>query len=289
MNSFEGNWITETWTDPRGVPEGTAFSMKVKEVLYDEWTGLQKLWIGLTEDFGRVMFLDGYVMLTERDEFVYHEMLAHVPLCSHPKPRDVLIIGGGDGGTLREVLRHRDVERALLCEIDGEVVEASRRFLPAVHDGAFDDPRSEIKIGDGCQYVRECVDEAFDVILIDSTDPVGPGEILFSSEFYADCRRILRPGGLISLQSEGPFKDPDLFRDIQGRVKLAFGNNHPYLSFIPTYPTGMWTLTLAYRDPEKSFFSEERSKEVSPGCRYYTPEIHKAAFHLPNFVQKLLP
>ncbi len=285
----EKDWVTETWTTPEGQPEGTAFSMKVTEVLCERWTGMQRLWIGDTEDFGRVMFIDGYVMLTERDEFVYHEMLAHVPMCTHQTPRDVLIIGGGDGGTMREVLKHPEVRSVQLCEIDPEVIEASKRFLPSVHGGAFDDPRSRIHIGDGCVFVGEAQPESFDIVLIDSTDPVGPGEVLFTPEFYTQCARILRPGGLLALQSEGPFKDPQLFHDIQVRVRASLGNSHPYLAFIPTYPTGMWTLTLVTRDQTALGFSQERAEKITPQCRYYNQDIHHAAFKLPSFVQELMP
>ncbi len=280
-------WVTEAWKG-RGQDEGTRFSVRVERVLCHRFTGFQDLWIGETTDFGRVLMLDGYIMLTERDEFVYHEMLSHVPLLTHPDPRDVLIIGGGDGGTLREVLRHSEVERATLCEIDEGVVLASREFLPTVCESAFEDIRVNLHIGDGISYMREAAPGSLDVIIVDSTDPVGPGEVLFGEEFYTCCRRALRPGGLIALQSESPWEDSALFSEIQRRVRNVFGETHPYLLSIPTYPSGTWSLTVASVDSPIPSLDVERAEFIARGCRYYTPEVHSSAFVLPAFVQRLL-
>ncbi|MBR57813.1 MAG: spermidine synthase [Myxococcales bacterium] len=280
-------WVTEAWKS-RGNEAATRFSLKVEKVLCHRFTEFQELWIGETSDFGRVMMLDGYIMLSERDEFVYHEMLSHVPLLSHPAPRDVLIIGGGDGGTLREVLRHSEVERVTLCEIDEAVVQASKEFLPSICEGSFVDPRADVQIGDGIAYVRNLPSEALDVIIVDSTDPVGPGELLFGEDFYAHCRRALRPDGIIALQSESPWEDSDLFRAIQVRIRNVFGDSHPYLVSIPTYPSGTWSLTVTSVDGTRPTKDRERAERISRGCRYYTPDVHSSAFALPAFVQQLL-
>ena len=285
----ESDWITETWKDPQGRATGTRLSLKVHETLWREHTGCQELWIGLTEDFGRVMFLDGCLMLTERDEFIYHEMLSHMPLCSHPNPRRVLIVGGGDGGTLREVLRHPSVERAVLCEIDGKVIDASKRFLPTVHAGAFDDERTALHVGDGVSYLKACSEGSFDVIIIDSTDPIGPGEALFSDTVYADCARALTSQGVIALQSESPFKDPELFSMIQQRVRKRFGNSYPCLIPVPSYPSGLWSITLATRDHREPLGHASRATRLEAGCRYYSADVHRVALELPLFVKRLLP
>ena len=273
-------WCTEDW-------RGARLSLEVTEVLCDEHTGLQHLQILQSAAFGRVMLLDGFVMLTERDECAYHEMMAHVPLLGHPCPRDVAIIGGGDGGTLREVLRHPEVERAVLCEIDRGVVDASRRYLPKVCGGSFDDPRAEINIGDGIAWVREAEPASLDVILVDSTDPVGPGTVLFTEAFYASCRRALRPGGLLALQSESPFENAALFTSIQRRVGTAFATVRPYLLFVPTYPSGMWSLSLAGAEAPTAPLDARRAAAIGDGCRYYTPALHSAAFVLPRYASEL--
>jgi spermidine synthase len=237
--------------------------------------------------YGRMLFLDGYVMTTEKDEFVYHEMLAHVPLVIHDRPQRVLIIGGGDGGLLREVLRHTQVERIDMVEIDAKVVEVAERHLPAI-GSAFGDRRAHLHFEDGAHFVR-AAKELYDVILVDSTDPLGPGRVLFERPFYDHCRRALRTGGIFAAQALSPW--------VQEKEQAAmFANlwevwNHivPYVATVPTYPGGLWTFALAMdrlRDP--LIFDREYAASIAASCRYYNPEVHWGAHCLPNFIKERL-
>ena len=273
-------WVSERWG-------GARFSVEVSRLVHHEHTGLQDLWIVESDGFGRLMILDGCVMFTERDEFVYHEMITHVPLLHHPRPARVLVVGGGDGGTLREILRHQEVERATLCEIDKRVVEVTRMLMPNVPAGAFEDSRVELRFADGVELLASVEPGSFEVVLVDSTDPVGPGEVLFTEDFYRSCRRALTSGGLLAVQSESPFAHPDLFARVQERMSAAFSWVRPYLVHIPAYPSGMWSFTLA-ASGEPSPPNQDRAAKISRGCRYYTPEIHQGAFALPAFVNELV-
>ena len=214
------NWVEET------LHRGFRVRLKAETVLFDSQTEHQRLIIFENADFGRVMMLDNIVQLTTKDEFVYHEMMSHVPLFAHGKAKKVLIIGGGDGGVLREVLKHPEVKSATLCEIDRGVIDLCRVHFPEISAGAYDDPRTHIVIADGTKFVAE-TDERFDVIMVDSTDPVGPGAVLFTKEFYAGCRRCLAPGGLLVTQNGLPFlQGPELqqsvgyFRELFARCLL---------------------------------------------------------------------
>jgi spermidine synthase len=234
---------------------------------------------------GRVLVLDGIVQISERDEFIYHEMMAHVPLVAHGGTREVLIIGGGDGGTLEEVLKHPGVERAVMVELDSRVVEIARTHLPDVSRGAFDDPRSELIFSDGAAFVAE-TERRFDVILIDSTDPTGPGEVLFSRDFYANCRRSLRPGGILVAQSGNPSIEQDRYRQCYGRLSKVFADAGFYLSSVPTYMGGPFAFAWASDDTAKRFLTAARLAErwCPPGLRCYSPEVHAAAFVLPPWL-----
>ena len=276
-------WYTEKHT------EGTGITIKVKETLFSGKSDFQKLTILDTDEYGKVMLLDGLVMLTEKDEFVYHEMISHPALYAHPNPKKVLIIGGGDGGTLREVVRHSTVEKAVLAEIDELVVEASKRFFPTLAT-AFNSPKAEVRITDGIRYVKETT-ERFDVILIDSTDPIGPAEGLFNFEFYQNCSKILTEDGIIVTQSETPFiSDFAKFIPIvQDHLRRLFPINKLYLANIPTYPTGLWCFSLGSKkyNPMESF-QQQRYLNDNLDFSYYNDEIHRSAFSLPNFVKKLV-
>ena len=274
-------WFTEKHTSTRGL------TFQVEQNLYQEKSEYQILDIVETQDFGLVMLLDGVIMVTEKDEFVYHEMLAHPALFTHPHPRRVLIIGGGDGGTLRQVLRHPEVEKAVLVEIDEMVVNASKRFFPALAE-AFDNPKAEVLIEDGIAYLKSQTDE-FDVILIDSTDPVGPAEGLFYREFYADCCKALKSDGILNIQSESPWI-PDLqpiIRNAHHDLKALFPIVMPYKAEIQTYQAGLWLFQLASKKyhPLRDVDSG-RYKEFD--FRYYNEELHKGCFALPQFVIELL-
>jgi len=257
--------------------------LSMESVLYHWRTEFQDVLIFENATFGKVLVLDGIVQLTERDNHIYHEMIAHVPLMAHGSARDVLIIGGGDGGTLKEVLKH-PVESATLVELDGEVIDLSRRFLPEVSDGAFDDPRANVLVMDGTRYVAE-TEAMFDVIIIDSTDPMGPGEPLFTPAFYRACRRRLRPGGMIVVQSGAPFFQPDELEMVCRRLSGSFGGVRTYLAPVPTYAGGMLALVAAgdSRDAlrPKTDVLRRRFSVLESRTLYYTPEVHRAAFTLP--------
>jgi spermidine synthase len=274
-----------TWFQEK-LYEHHAQMLSVDAVLHQGRTGYQEVMIFENAVFGKVLVLDGAVQLTERDNHIYHEMIAHVPLMAHGCVGNVLIIGGGDGGTLKEVLKH-PVERATLVEIDGEVIDLSRRYLPEVSGGAFDDSRANVLVMDGTRYIAE-TEEMFDVIIIDSTDPMGPGEPLFTSAFYRACRSRLRPGGMIAVQSGVPFFQPTELEMVCGRLAASFAGVRPYLAPVPTYAGGMLALVAAgesrdaLRPPCKVL--RERFGVLQGKTRYYTPAVHRAAFTLaPSF------
>lgn len=229
--------------------------------------------------FGRVLILDGVVQLTERDEHYYHEMLVHVPLHLHPQPENVLIIGGGDGGTLREVLKHAEVKRAVLAEIDLSVIETSKRFLPTLSTG-FSDPRVEIRIGDGAEYVAESRD-AFDVILVDCTDPVGPATSLVTEEFFTNASKALKAEGLLVAQTESLHFHLDFIKETQRKLRASFRYADLYAVSLATYAGNWWTFSLGSKslDPR----SVARSPRIE--TKYYAEDVHRNAF-LPLSVKK---
>jgi len=276
-------WIPET------LHEAFRFSFKTKNVLYESQTEHQHLVIFENDTFGRVLMLDGVVQLTEADEFVYHEMMAHPALFAQPEPKRVLIIGGGDGGVLREVLRHPSVERAVLCEIDQSVIDLSRRYLDFISKGAFDDPRADVVIADGIKFVAE-TDERFDAILVDSTDPIGPAVALFTRDFYAGCKRALNEGGVLVAQSGLPFLQGDELRDVQKSFRALFADASAYLITTPTYIGGPMALSWGCDDPARRTPEPEMLKarfaNLTGKMKYYTPEVHLAAFALPGYAAR---
>ncbi len=269
-------WVTEYQTPALGL------SCKIRESLRVEQTEFQHLAVVDTEQFGLMLLLDGMVMTTIQDEFVYHEMITLVALNSHPAPRRVLIIGGGDGGTLREAVAHPLVEKAVMVEIDGRVVQAARDFMPALA-GGFDHPKSELIIDDGISYIKERRDE-FDLILVDSTEPVGPAVALFSSEFYRDCHRALKDDGMLVVQSESPFLNAPVIQMCFGGISQVFPITKLYLANVPAYPSGLWSFTVGSKrhDPEKPIHGDGLRH------RYYTKDLHAAAFKLTAFVQDIV-
>lgn len=255
----------------------------VDAVLHQSHTGMQDVLVFGNRLFGRVLVLDGVVQLTQRDNHIYHEMIAHVPLMAHGSAKHVLIIGGGDGGTLKEVLKHPVAEVALV-EIDGDVIELAKRFFPEVSGGAFEDRRASIIVGDGVEFVAT-TERKFDVVIIDSTDPIGPGEQLFSATFYERCRNLLQPGGIISLQSGAPFYQPQQLDRVCARLGSSFNAVRPFLAPVPTYAGGMLALLVAGEShkalrPQVKIL-RELYKELRSHTFYYTPEVHRAAFTLP--------
>ena len=280
-------WFTER-------DNNIALSLRHKgDPLYRKQSQYQRVEIIDTYAYGRALILDGMVMTTEQDEYVYHEMIAHIPLLTHPHPEKVLIIGGGDGGGAREALKHDSVNQVDLVEIDELVIESCKKYLPNLSQ-SFDHPNLNLYVQDGIEYMKKCSDNTYDVIIIDSTDPVGPAEGLFTSEFYKDVYRCLKDDGIMVAQSESPHFNTKVFKEIYhcyGDI-FGYGNVHPYLVYIPTYPSGMWSFSFCSKNnlhPVEDL-DEHRSQEFSSKhhLKYYNPEIHKAAFMLPTFVRSIL-
>ncbi|MFT8675712.1 MAG: polyamine aminopropyltransferase [Acetobacter sp.] len=281
----------------------------IEETLYDNWgqrfrvmtelarvrSPFQDIVVFESESHGRVLLLDGVVQITERDEFVYQEMLTHVPLFSHPDPRKVLIIGAGDGGVLRRVLEHPGVEKAVMVEIDGAVIDLSKQYLPAIAGDAWTNPRAEVIVGDGIDYVTRAPDASFDVIIVDSTDPIGVGEVLFTDSFYENCARVLTAQGLIVNQCGVPFMQAEELYDTSLRRAKFFAHVSAYVAAVPTYVGGFMTLgiaskggALAGQDVAKVRARAEQAG-IAGKTQYWTPEIHAGAFNLPPYIARHLP
>ena len=266
---------------------GFGVTMETKNVLYSAKSEYQTIDILETHGLGKVLLLDGLVMTTERDEFFYHEMISHIPMNSHPNPERVLVIGGGDGGTVREVLKHDTVKEVVLCEIDGLVIDACKKYLPSIA-GMLDDERVNIQVRDGIEYISQ-QEDAFDIILIDSTDPMGPGEGLFTEEFYSNVNRALREGGIMSAQSESPFVNQRQMKMMYPLLKKAFPKVNTFLGPIPTYPGGYWSWAFCSNTVEPlSYIDEQRVQKIAKQAKLYNLDIHKSVFALPNFVKKLV-
>jgi len=282
----EDQWFTELCPEA-----GSAFSLQLGPGghLHHERSDYQTIDVYDTTWFGRVMVIDGFVMLSERDNFLYHEMLAHPALFSHPQPRHVLIVGGGDCGTLREVLKHPGVERVTQVDIDERVTRVSERFFPALCS-ANDDPRARLEFADAIDWVRETTAGALDLVIVDSTDPIGPGEALFTEAFYRDCHRALAADGLIVQQSESPLAHLAEIIAPMHQAMRAAGFGPPTLMHFPqpVYPTGWWTATLAAREGDVTFARAEAAEQLAFATEYYTAEIHRAALAQPAFVCRAL-
>lgn len=264
--------------------ENTAMTYKVKETLHTEKTKYQELAILDTYEFGRMLVLDGIVQTTIKDEFAYHEMITHIPLFTHNNPKRVLVIGGGDGGTIREILKHKSVEKAVLCEIDNRVVELSKQYLPELSCG-LSDPRAEIFIGDGIKYVLEHKNE-FDIIIVDSTDPIGAAEGLFNIKFYKSLYDCLKSDGIFVAQTECPYFSPQLVKKIFNDVESAFPITKLYMAAVITYPGVYWSFTMGSEkyDPEKADIQNMPELDT----KYYHKDLHKACFVLPKYVKDLI-
>jgi len=273
--------FTETLYDAYGQ------EFRIDEMLYEVKTGHQHLMIFHNATFGKVLVLDGVVQTTEKDEFIYHEMMSHVPILAHGKARRILIIGGGDGGMLREVLRHRQIEHVTQVEIDRQVIDMCQTYLPNHSQGAYDDPRVDIVIDDGLHYVQ-ATQERFDIIISDSTDPIGPGEALFKADFYAQCKRCLTPGGVLVTQNGVAFMQLEEVQNTAKRLKTIFADLHFYAAAVPTYVGGIMTFAWATDNRALRHTDIESLRELYAASgiqtRYYNPEIHHAAFALPQYV-----
>jgi spermidine synthase len=274
-------WFTETVNDSVGN------TIKVKERIFSGRSDYQKVEILDTYQYGRTLILEGSVQLTEKDEFTYHEMISHVPLFTHPNPEHVLVIGGGDGGTIREVVKHPTVSRAKLVEIDPLVIEKSKQFLPFV-SCELENPRVEVIIQDATQYVKSHKG-VFDVVLIDSTDPVGPAVGLYQKGFFVDVHKALKDDGIMVGQSESPFFDQDIVRELYAVLKPLFPIRKMYLAPVPSYPSGLWSFVFCSKkyDPILDNRCEDLA-HLNLNTRYYDEAIHQASFTIPNFIQELI-
>ena len=284
MSALDNNWFTEVFQD-----QGTAFSLQVKRKLHEEQTSYQKLEVWETETFGNLMVLDGCVMLTSRDNFLYHEMMTHPALFTHRDPKKVVIIGGGDCGTLKEVLKHPGVEEAWQVEIDERVTRVSEKYFPELCESNRD-PRANFFFGDGIQWMRDQPPGTVDVIIVDSTDPVGPAEGLFALDFYRDCMIALREGGIVVQQSESPLLHTDtIIRGIHEGMKEAGFDHVQTLAFPqPVYPTGWWSCTMGGKDVHTSYFREEDAADRPFVTRYYNEGVHRGALAMPQFMLETL-
>ncbi len=279
----EQEWFTEVMEST-----GTAFSLHIRERLHSEQTPYQRIDIYDTTDFGRLMVLDGCTMVSDRDNFLYHEMMTHPALFTHPAARQVAVIGGGDCGTLREVLRHETVQRAWQVEIDERVTRLAEQYFPALCQ-ANDDPRAQLLFEDGIAWMQQREPESLDLIIIDSTDPVGPAEGLFGLSFYQACLTALKPGGLLVQQTESPLLHQSLIVQVhQTLLEAGFHATQPLLFPQPIYPSGWWSATLARKDADLNGFRETGAASKRFPTRYYSVDTHKAALALPPFLQQAL-
>lgn len=278
-------WFTETLFDT------WQQTLKIDKIIYQSKTDYQDLLIFENPQFGRVLSLDGNVQLTEADEWVYHEMMVHVPLFAHGNVKKVLVIGGGDGGVVRELVKHSTIDKIVLVEIDRSVIELSEKYLPSLSSGAFRDERLQIVIQDGAEFVKT-TDQSFDVVICDSPDPIGPGAALFTEDFFRNCKRVLNPKGIFINQNGVPFmQNEEVVNSYKIRSKL-FKDSGFYVAPVPTYIGGFMTLgwatdELSYRLLDEQVI-QKRFQAFKEEMHYYTPSIHKASFALPRYIEKML-
>lgn len=271
--------------------EQTGLTIGLKKLLFSEQTEYQLLEVYETDTWGNIMTIDGMVMLSEKDEFVYHEMIAHTAMFTHPNPERILIIGGGDGGTAREVMKHASVQCVDMVEIDKAVVEASKLYFP--HVGDFDNPKLKVLFEDGISFIKNITDP-YDVIIIDGSDPVGPAEGLFEKEFYQYCYHALAEDGVLTTQTESPWVES--YHPSIKKVFKSLGNLFPiskmFTCAIPLYPAGLWSMGIASKkeDPvsEDTLSRISKAENILVTLRYYNAAIHPACFALPQFVKKIL-
>ncbi len=276
-----------TWIYENFAPAGSAIGYRITRKLDEVQSQFQKIEIYESTDWGNLMLIDGAMMLTTRDNFLYHEMMSHPALFTHPDPEQVVIIGGGDCGTLREVLKHDGLERAVQCDIDEQVTRMSEKYFPELCDSNHD-PRAQLLFDDGIAYMANCAPGSLDIVIVDSTDPVGPAEGLFNKTFYASCFSALKDDGILVQQSESPLVLLDLIKQMRGEMRKAGFTAFQTLLFPqPCYPTGWWSCTLAKKSGDFAFReSDARSEEFE--TKYYSAGIHKGAVTLPPFVAAAL-
>jgi spermidine synthase len=287
-NSAKTRWIAETLFDELGF----RMTFAVDKVLYEVQTEHQHLVLFEHQFFGKMLMLDGATQISKKDEFIYQEMMSHVPLFAHGKAEDVLIIGGGDCGIAEEVLKHRTVKRLTQVEIDPAVIEFAKEHFPEFTKPVFGDRRFESVIDDGAKYVA-ATDRRFDVIIVDSTDPIGPGKILFGAKFYAGCRRCMKPGGVLVTQNGVPFFQNNELTTTMLRFRRLFADASCYVAAIPVYVGGHMALGIASDDKQVrrhsvATIARRYRKAGSFKTKYWTPEVHVAAFAQPRFIAQLV-
>lgn len=280
---ISSQWFTEIFQ-----PSGSAFSLEITEKLAEVQSPFQHIEMYQTTQFGKLMVIDGVIMLSSRDNFLYHEMLSHPVLFTHPNPEQVVIIGGGDCGTLREVLKHRSVKAVTQIDIDEQVTRMAEQYFPELCS-SNQDPRATLRFDDGIQYMRDAAPASLDVVIVDSTDPIGPGEGLFNRAFYQSCFNALKPGGILVQQSESPLIHLQLLNDMRQAMKDAGFTALQTLNFPQmVYPSGWWTCTLARKDQNFAGFRVEDAQNPDFDTDYYNADIHQAAMALPNFMRRQL-
>jgi spermidine synthase len=278
----EQQWVTEKWQD-------VETRYRIQSILYETDSEFQHTRIVESKMYGRMLLLDGIVQATEKDEFIYHEMMVHVPLLSHSNPEKVLIIGGGDGGILREVLRHSSVRMATMVEIDSGVIDLCKEYMPMINRGAFEDSRANIVISDGAVFVKE-TDEKYDVVIVDSCDPVGPATVLFSKAFYSDIHDLLTPDGIMVCQTGSIHMQPDEQKEAYKLLSGIYCFAFPYVFAVPTYIGGLFSAMFCSEkiDPRKADIDilYEKAAANNIETMYYNPGTHIGAFHIPGFLKE---
>lgn len=280
MNKLAKGWFSETGA----LWPGQCLSLEVEEILFEGRSLFQDVIVFKSKSYGNVLALDGVIQVTERDEFSYQEMLSHLPLCAHPDPKKVLVIGGGDGGCLREVAKHKGVEEIWICEIDQMVIDVSKKYLPQLAKG-FDDKRVKVFVEDGCKFLEKYKNE-FDVIIVDSSDPIGPAEVLFEKPFYVNMKNALKEGGIVSTQAECMWLHLDIIKKLIKESREIYPVVEYAYTTMPTYPSGQIGFCICSKRNETS--SIPKRELQTDDLKYYNKEIHKAAFVLPEFVRKEL-
>lgn len=271
-------WFTEYWTDNVGI------TFRVKDVKKFK-SKFQEIALLDTLEFGKMLVLDGLIQTTEKDEFIYHEMISHPAMFLHPNPEKVLVIGGGDGGTVREVLKHKSVKEVHLCEIDEEVILVAEKYLPSI-SYQLKNPKVKIFIEDGNQFLEENKN-SYDIIIMDNSDPIGASEVLFKAEFYEKVKRALKKGGIMVAQTESPILQKNYFKNAISEIKKIFKNVGVYLAYIPTYPSGMWSFSIASEDID--IFNLDRELKLEGiDLRYFNSDIFKSLYVLPTFVSDII-
>ncbi len=287
INLKKGDKMSELYHEI--TPEGFGIAIEKDKDLFSAKSDFQQVDVFHSRAFGNVLTLDGLMMVTERDEFFYHELITHIPMLTHPNPENILVIGGGDGGTVRELLKYKSIKHIDMVEIDSMVIEASKKFLPTVSNG-LNNPKVSVLVQDAIEFIKD-KENIYDIVLIDSTDPIGPGEGLFNEGFYNNVKRALKKGGIVTPQTEGPFGQSENMKKTYKLLRKVFKNVAPYCSAMPTYPGGYWSWGFCSDDVEIPLdytkIDEKRALEIQQTCKIYNRKYHSAVFAVPNFVEEL--